>query len=44
MRLTVGQGLLPLQQVGVEGECFYCPPPFSKKSGGTLFLVFRGAW
>ena len=21
--LTVGQGLLPLQQVGVEGECFY---------------------
>ena len=24
--LTVGQGLLPLQQVGVEGECFYYVP------------------
>ena len=21
-----------------------CPPAFSKKSGGTLFLAFRGAW
>ena len=22
----------------------YLSPAFSKKSGGTLFLVFRGAW
>ena len=23
---------------------FFLSPAFSKKSGGTLFLVFRGAW
>ena len=26
-----------------EGKA-YLSPAFSKKSGGTLFLVFRGAW
>ena len=25
-------------------DCFFLSPAFSKKSGGTLFLVFRGAW
>ena len=23
---------------------YFLSPAFSKKSGGTLFLVFRGAW
>ena len=27
-----------------RGGMFLLSPAFSKKSGGTLFLVFRGAW
>ena len=33
--LVVGKG---------RGGMFLLSPAFSKKSGGTLFLVFRGAW
>ena len=33
--LVVGNG---------RGGMFLLSPAFSKKSGGTLFLVFRGVW
>ena len=54
--LTVGQGLLSLQQVGVEGECFYffcffpiIPVPLSTLflsfiSSTISFLAFSGRW
>ena len=44
--LTVGQGLLSLQQVRVEGEMFYCLPPFRRKARGhgIWLSVVRGAW
>ena len=31
---------------GMESStlCGFLSPAFSKKSGGTLFLAFRGAW
>ena len=28
----------------VMNKLLFLSPAFSKKSGGTLFLVFRGAW
>ena len=29
---------------GAMGKTYILSPAVSKKSGGTLFLVFRGAW
>ena len=41
----VGQGLLTLKQVRVDGECFYCPPLFRRKAEGHCFWfsVVRGS-
>ena len=33
-----------LSLTSMEIMTFFLSPGFSKKSGGTLFLVFRGAW
>ena len=42
--------IIPLPESGLIHKTtffkyfFLLSPAFSKKSGGTLFLVFRGAW